>query len=294
MTREVAPMIAARYCAPRRRTRMIRRARGTAMVELVLLSAVWLSACAPSDSLRSDRLGTPPPSQSGLAPSLSEDAYIIQRGDTLTVRFSTHPDHDRPDVLVRDDAKITLPLVGDVEAAGHTPRQLVDELTERYSSDLRNPIIAVNIRSQFKEEVWVGGEVLHPGIVPFYRGLMASQALVAAGGPKKTGAMNESVLFHGTSSHDYQALRIDLARVLEAGDTASDVELRPRDMLVVPKTGIAKANLWVEQYILNMLPIHIGYRAPNPASSSSSPSSSSQSSQSSHSGSGAPPPTTNP
>jgi hypothetical protein len=47
MTREVAPMIAAQSCAPRRRTRMIRRARGTAMVELVLLSAVWLSACAP-------------------------------------------------------------------------------------------------------------------------------------------------------------------------------------------------------------------------------------------------------
>ena len=79
------------------------------------------------------------------------------------------------------------------------------------------------------------------------------------GGWKDTADLQEVVLLQKVSdnSNEYRPSKINLAKVVELGDTKADIVLGPSDVLVVTKTGIAKANLWMQQCVINMIPIRI-------------------------------------
>ena len=72
-------------------------------------------------------------------------------------------------------------------------------------------------------------------------------------------ATEECVLLQRVNAQDYRSSKIDLAKVLYEGDTKSDLMLNPKDVLFVPKTGIAKADVWVDQHVIKLIPIRFGY-----------------------------------
>jgi polysaccharide export outer membrane protein len=181
--------------------------------------------------------------------------YAIQPSDTLALEFSYHPDHDQSSVLVGSDGRIMLPLLGPVMAAGLTPSQLAAQLEAMYSSNLRDPRIAVTISTVYRNLVWVGGEVRKPGFVRYRPGLTAVQALVAAGGPKDTAAIENCLLLQRIGRQEYRSAKLDLARAVELGDTRSDWVLGPQDVLFVPMTAVAKANVLVDLYFKKLIPV---------------------------------------
>lgn len=185
--------------------------------------------------------------------------YILQPGDAIDISFYFHPDNNQTNLLVRPDGKVYLPLIGEVQAAGLTAPQLADAIIKRSSTNLRDPKVAVNVRTMNLPRIFVGGEVYKPGFVNYTAGLTAVQAAVQAGGWKDSADLQEVVLLQKTSegSNEYRPSKINLGKVVELGDTKADIVLGPSDVLVFPKTGIAKANLWVLQYIINMIPIRI-------------------------------------
>lgn len=191
------------------------------------------------------------------APPPSQAEYIVQAGDVVQILFYYHPDHNQNDVLVRNDGKILLPLVGEVQAGGLTPAQISEEVAKKYSANLKDPKVSVSVKNVYQNRVYVGGEVNKPGFVQYRPGLTALQALLEAGGPKDTADVNETVLLQKLVENQYRSSKLDLAKVIYEGDTTADLVLGPSDVLFVPKTGIAKANLWVEQYLKNMLPFRI-------------------------------------
>jgi protein involved in polysaccharide export with SLBB domain len=146
-----------------------------------------------------------------------------------------------------------------VQAAGLTAPQVADAITKRSSTSLRDPKVAVNVRALNATRVFVGGEVFKPSFVTYTPGLTAVQAVMQVGGWKDTADLQEVVLLQKISegSNEYRPSKINLAKVVELGDTKADIVLGPSDVLVFPKTGIARANLWVQQYIINMIPIRI-------------------------------------
>jgi uncharacterized membrane protein YgcG len=87
--------------------------------------------------------------------------------------------------------------------------------------------------------------------------------------------MKECVLLQKVNTSEYRASKIDLVKVIENGETTADPVLGPRDVLVVPMSGIAKANVFVRQYFLNMIPIQFTYKTPDPGSGSEDTTSSS-------------------
>jgi protein involved in polysaccharide export with SLBB domain len=105
----------------------------------------------------------------------------------------------------------------------------------------------------------VGGEVAKPGFVTYTPGLTAVQAVMQVGGWKDTADLQEVVLLQkiNEGSNEYRPSKINLGKVVELGDTKADIVLGPSDVLVFPKTGIAKANVWMLQYVINMIPIRI-------------------------------------
>ncbi len=146
-----------------------------------------------------------------------------------------------------------------MQAAGLTATQLAEEIAQRSSVNLRDPKVAVNVQTLNPTRIFVGGEVVKPGFVDYTAGLTAVQAIVQVGGWKDTADLKEVVLLQKVSdnSNEYRPSKINLAKVVEQGDTKADIVLGPSDVLVVPKTGIAKANLWMQQYVINMIPIRI-------------------------------------
>jgi protein involved in polysaccharide export with SLBB domain len=182
---------------------------------------------------------------------------LIQPGDTLALKFYFHPDHDQ-DVVVRQDGKLLLPLVGEQQAAGLTPAQLADQIAKSYSKNLRDPKVSVAVKASPQKGIFVGGEVARPGVIPYRNGMTVVQAIMEAGGPKDTARVDQVVFLQRVREDQYQASKIDLAKVLENGQTDADPTLGPSDAIFVPKSTIAKMNLFVQQYILGLLPVRPG------------------------------------
>jgi protein involved in polysaccharide export with SLBB domain len=184
--------------------------------------------------------------------------YVLKVGDSLDIRFYKTPELNI-EVPVRSDGKISLELVGDVQAAGLQPDELSRVLTDHYSSELSNPRVTVIVRS-FGGQVFVAGEVSKPTAVPFSSGLTALQAISVAGGFATT-AQKSNVLLMREVGGKYAGHRLELTQALSGKDPSEDVPLQPTDIIFVPRSKIANVNLFVEQWIRNNLPVQPGIAA---------------------------------
>ena len=135
---------------------------------------------------------TPPPVQqpvgtTGAARPASSAAtspdYKLGTGDKLRVEVYKEPQLSQ-NLQIRPDGKITLPLLGDVVAAGVTPRDLTDTLTERFREFLNTPVVTVIVAEAVPPVVYVLGEVNNPGAQSLAGPTTVLQALSLAGGFK--------------------------------------------------------------------------------------------------------------
>jgi polysaccharide export outer membrane protein len=178
--------------------------------------------------------------------------YVIQSGDQLALDFYLNPEFN-DDVTVRPDGKVTLRLIGDVQAAGLTPEQFAQVLDKSYQSELRNPDAAVHVKNMPSRQVYVQGQVSKPGAFVLEPGMTALQVISAAGGLTDQ-ASNDAVLIRRDTCGQPYGVKIDLASAKGTTGSAQDVALAPRDIVVVPRSGIASVDLFVKQYIQGLLP----------------------------------------
>jgi protein involved in polysaccharide export with SLBB domain len=211
---------------------------------LLLLTAV-LTGCAAKG---------PPVALIPLTLPASPSEYLVQAGDSLDIKFYYHPDHDQRDVVVRPDGKLLLPLAGEIQAAGSTPEQLAEQIAERYASNLRDPKVSLNVKTVNVGQIYVGGEVQRPGVVKLKPKMNVLQAIFEAGGPKDEGDVERVVLVRSIGENQLGYRQLNLMKMLNREDASDDAVLAQDDLIFIPKTGVARANLWVEQYIRNMLP----------------------------------------
>ena len=186
------------------------------------------------------------------AVGVEERPYRIHVGDSLDVRFYKTPELNVEKVPVRIDGKISLDLVGDVQAAGLEPDELSANLVRTYSKELEEPQIAVIVRS-FGGQVYVGGEVNKPATLNFSEGLTALQAIQGAGGFTVEASMQNVVLVRRAGDH-YEGYRLFLKTALNGDDYTQDVALQPNDVVYVPKSRIANLDLIVSQYFNKLIP----------------------------------------
>jgi polysaccharide export outer membrane protein len=154
------------------------------------------------------------------------DEYRVATGDKLRIEVYKDPQLSQS-VQVRPDGKITLPLVGDVEATNRTPLELRDTIAKSLKEYITNPTVTVIVVEATVATAYVLGEVNHPGAVTLQAPLTVMQALAVAGGLKDfADAKNIRILRKGASSMDTipfnykEALKSSRAPIyLRAGDT---------------------------------------------------------------------------
>lgn len=183
---------------------------------------------------------------------LDREPYEIRAGDLLDVRFYKTPELNVDKVPVRKDGKISLDLVGDVQAAGLEPDALAANLTRAYAGELQDPKISVIVRD-FGGQIFIGGEVGRPQALKYAEGMTALQAIQAAGGFKDESSRQNVILIRHKDDR-YDGYRLYLERALTGEDYAQDVALQPNDVVYVPKSRISNVNQLVSQYINKNLP----------------------------------------
>jgi protein involved in polysaccharide export with SLBB domain len=178
--------------------------------------------------------------------------YIIQRGDQLDIKFFYNPELNET-VSVRPDGKISLQLIDDVQAAGLTPSQLDKFLTEKYSQELKKPVVTIIVRSFTGQRVYVGGEVKTQGLIDLAAGMTPLQAVINAGGFMETAKPEGAIIIRKGPDNRPIPIRMDLSNVMDGKGGGADFKLQPSDIVYVPKTFIAKANKFVNQYIERLI-----------------------------------------
>jgi protein involved in polysaccharide export with SLBB domain len=173
-------------------------------------------------------------------------------GDVLEVKFFYTPELNELQT-VRPDGKIALQLIGEVEVEGKSPTELRSELTELYSRHLKTPEIAVMVRSFYTRRVYVGGQVMAPGIVEMPGTMTLLEAIMQAGGfnVREAEVRNVVVIRHINGQRYGQSINLKPAL---SGDEVPPFYLAPKDIVYVPRTAIAKVDQWVDQHINKIIP----------------------------------------
>lgn len=175
----------------------------------------------------------PPPIPSGAAESHAE--LTLREGDVVKVSFPGAPNLDVAPQPVRRDGKITMPIIGEVAAAGLTPIELQDQLVKQLSGQLQSKEVVVTVvASSFS--VFVDGSVLRPGKIQTDHPITALAAIMEAGGFDYQHADTGHVLIirHKSGAAGYDYITLDLKQVLD-GQKADLFYLSPDDVVHVPQ-----------------------------------------------------------
>ncbi|GBC63777.1 sugar transporter [Desulfonema ishimotonii] len=185
-------------------------------------------------------------------PQPHASAVALEPGDEIDVKFQFWPELNEVQ-KIQPDGNISLQLVGNVLAAGLTPEQLTLYLEALYQSKIRKPVITVIVRNFANRNIYVGGEVRKPGVIPLRHRMSVLEAIMTAGGFDKLSARIENIIVvRHVKGRRYTTL-LNLKEELENPES-TPFYLISKDIVYVPRTRIDKANQWVDQYISKMIP----------------------------------------
>ena len=181
-----------------------------------------------------------------------QNEQVLAVGDVIDVSFLYNPELNC-NLRVRPDGKISLQLVGDVKVDGKTREDLEKDLQKLYAPELKNPKVTVTVSSLRNNKIYVSGDVIKPGTVDMPGRITLFEAISASGGFKMETADISNVMIIRTRNGQHYSAVVNFKEVMN-GKKVEPIYLRPSDVVFVPSTGIAKANLWVDQHINKMIP----------------------------------------
>jgi polysaccharide biosynthesis/export protein len=160
------------------------------------------------------------------------DGYVIGPEDILFIVFWRDKDMSA-DVMVRSDGKISLPLLNDIEAAGSTPEQLRQRLTEAASKYIDEPNATVVVKEIRSRNVFITGSVAKPSTYPLIRPMNVLQLIALAGGLLEY-ADSKHITVVRTDGGQTKYHRFNYNEVVKQKNVQQNIALKPGDTVVVP------------------------------------------------------------
>lgn len=173
-----------------------------------------------------------PASQTPAPGTQSEAPYKIGPQDMLQIDVWKEPEITRL-VPVRPDGKISLPLLNDVQAAGLTPMELANVISDGLKKYINNPQVTVSVSTINSRRVYVTGEVTKPGAFPLLPNMTVLQALTSAGGFTQF-AKIKSIYVLRTDGAKQTKIPFNYKAVVGGKKPEDNIELQPGDTVVVP------------------------------------------------------------
>lgn len=197
----------------------------------MLVCLMSLVACGGGTATRSEL-----PPADPLSEMLGRPEYRVGPGDLLKVQVFQVPDLDR-DVRVDNAGRLSLPLIGSVEAAGLSVAQLQDQVAARYRQRyLQDPQVTVSLQESPSQRVTVGGAVTQPGVYPMGAPHLTLQQSVAMGRGITNVANPRNVIVFRTVGGERMFARFDLKQIQEG--ELRDPDIYGGDIVVVDRSGV--------------------------------------------------------
>jgi polysaccharide export outer membrane protein len=209
--------------------------RGEDMKSVWTAVAVLILACgmagAQATTTQAATVSSTSTMTNSAAPSQGGPEYVIGPEDVLHI--AVWKENDLTATLpVRPDGKISLPLLDDVQAAGLTPKQLSESVTEKLKKYIADPRVTVVVTSINSKRIYLVGEVLHPGATPMLPNMTVLQALSSAG--LNQFANTKKIYVLRTQNGKQEKMPVDYRRIVKGERIDQNYMLQPGDTIVVP------------------------------------------------------------
>lgn len=206
-----------------------------ALISCLLLSAMaWAQSGPAKSSAVSDHVTTTdahaPASPSPIA---HDDTFIIGKDDVLAINVWKEPEVSRS-IPVRSDGKISLPLVGEIQAAGETPLKLEQSIATRLKNYIEEPEVTVIVQQINSEKFNILGMVSKPGTYPLVGSATVLDAIALAGGFRDFAKQKSIYILRQNPDGTQTRLPFNYKEVIKGRSTAENVLLQPRDTVIVP------------------------------------------------------------
>ncbi len=205
---------------------------------LCILFACGLSAQVPIASQSASQ--SPPAEMASVAGPTKipaskphDDGFVIGNGDVLAISVWKQPDISKS-IPVRSDGRISLPLIGEVQATGQTPLRLEEEITSKLQPYLAEPEVTVIVEQINSQKFNILGRVTKPGSYPLANPTTVLDAIALAGGCRDFAKQKSIYILRRNPDGSETRLPFNYREVVQGKNTAQNITLQPRDTIVVP------------------------------------------------------------
>jgi polysaccharide export outer membrane protein len=196
---------------------------------ILLLGLAMIVSCA-SDIPSVKTLGKD--EQANTPASKSDDDYLIGPGDLLSIDIWKEPELSKQ-VTVRLDGNISMPLVGDLQAAGFTCPELRDQLTEKYKGYVEVAEVSVTLVQSLSKKIYILGRINSPGEYPLQKNMTILQAISLGGGLDQWADTSNIKLIRKIKGVE-KTFKVDYDAIVSGEDLSQNVQLQPDDTIFVP------------------------------------------------------------
>jgi polysaccharide export outer membrane protein len=162
-----------------------------------------------------------------------DDSFVIGADDVLAISVWKEPDVSRV-VPVRSDGKISLPLAGEVQAGGTTPRQLEKAIAAKLQSYISEPEVTVIVQQINSQKFNILGLVAKPGAYPLTNGATVLDAIALAGGFRDFAKQKSIYVLRQSPDGSQTRIPFNYKDVIKGKNVEQNIKLQPRDTVVVP------------------------------------------------------------
>lgn len=227
---------------------------------LLLASALAFAGCATANEPFS-----PKPAPTAQFPDIGyanwtddEPQYRFYPGDEVEVTSISAPELNRT-AVVGHDGRISLPLIQPVMAADRSTAELQAAISQAYQEILVDSRMSVGVKTAQPLKVFVGGEVDKGGVYDMPGDINALQAIIQAGGFRPTARRDKVIVIRRGPDGRAMMKVVDLKKGIYSPEGVDVVPLRRFDIVYVPRSSVAEAGLFVQQYFRDLIPANFGF-----------------------------------
>ncbi len=180
--------------------------------------------------------------------------FRLWPGDVIELKFFFNPELNDT-IQVRPDGKIALPLIGEVDVSNRPVDEVRKNIETLYAPHLKTPELSINVKTYGSQKVYVGGEVNKPGMLSLLGQLNVHEAIMEAGGLKRTGRTDQVVLIRRNENGLPVMRMVSVKMMVNEAAPEAGLSLLPFDVVLVPESKVARVDRWIDQNIKQMLPV---------------------------------------
>lgn len=165
------------------------------------------------------------------ASKTNDDSFVIGNDDVLAINVWKEPDFSQK-IQVRSDGKISLPLLGEVQATGLTPLQLEQDLTAKLRNYITKPEVTVMVEQINSKKFNILGQVAKPGSYSLALAPTIVDAIAIAGGPRDFAKQKSIYILRQNPGGGQTRIAFNYKDFLKG--TNQNIKLEPHDTVVVP------------------------------------------------------------